>query len=198
MTKKVNYNQIVSERNTYFSSLLSQKAHWTVEEILSISKDLLIPFKGLKEDNIESSTEVSMLYDIVYLLPYKLKCYKSVVNALYKNNGMACDDLTINVFNADCGIDSIVFVDALINKGYEIKDIKVLRLFSSDEVKLKRAILLHKKLYPSIPLEAYNMDIKEISNECKCNSLFTINIFPHTFNLGKDIHKDLKSATYRV
>ena len=82
MTKKVNYNQIVSERNTYFSSLLSQKAHWTVEEILSTSKDLLIPFKGLKEDNIESSTEVSMLYDIVYLLPYKLKCYKSVVNAL--------------------------------------------------------------------------------------------------------------------
>lgn len=67
MTKKVNYNQIVSERNTYFSSLLSQKAHWTVEEILSTSKDLLIPFKGLKEDNIESSTEVSMLYDIVYL-----------------------------------------------------------------------------------------------------------------------------------
>ncbi|MBD9006191.1 MAG: sel1 repeat family protein [Porphyromonadaceae bacterium] len=191
MTKKVNYNQIVSERNTYFSSLLSQKAHWTVEEILSTSKDLLIPFKGLKEDNIESSTEVSMLYDIVYLLPYKLKCYKSVVNALYKNNGMACDDLTINVFNADCGIDSIVFVDSLINKGYEIKDIKVLRLFSSDEVKLKRAILLHKKLYPSIPLEAYNMDIKEISNECKCNSLFTINIFPHTFNLGKDIHKEI-------
>lgn len=191
MTQKINYKQVVSERNTYFSSLISQKAHWTVEEILSISKDLLIPFKSLKEDCIEPSTEVSMLYDIVYLLPYKLKCYKSVVNALYENKGMACDDLTINVFNADCGIDSIAFVDALINKGYKIENIKTLRLFSSDKVKLKRAILLHKKLYTSIPLEAYNMDIKEISNECKCSSLFTINLFPHTFNLGKDIHKEI-------
>ena len=35
-----------------------------------------------------------------------------------KNKGMACNDLTINVFNADCGIDSIAFVDALINKGH--------------------------------------------------------------------------------
>lgn len=191
MTQKINYKQIVSERNTYFSSLISQKAHWTVEEILSISKNLLTPFKSLKEDSIEPSTEVSMLYDIVYLLPYKLKCYKSVVNALYENKGMACDDLTINVFNADCGIDSIAFVDALINKDYKIENIKTLRLFSSDKVQLKRAILLHKKLYTSIPLEAYNMDIKEISNECKCSSLFTINLFPHTFNLGKDIHKEI-------
>lgn len=191
MTQKINYKQIVSEKNTYFSSLISQKAHWTVEEILSTSKDLLTPFKSLKKDCIEPSTEVSMLYDIVYLLPYKLKCYKSVVNALYENKGMACDDLTINVFNADCGIDSIAFVDALINKGYKIENIKTLRLFSSDKVKLKRAILLHKKLYTSIPLEAYNMDIKEISNECKCSSLFTINLFPHTFNLGKDIHKEI-------
>lgn len=87
MTKKIDNKQIISERNTYFSSLISQKAHWTVEEILSISKDLLTPFKSLKEDSIEPSTEVSMLYDIVYLLPYKLKCYKSVVNALYENKG---------------------------------------------------------------------------------------------------------------
>ena len=191
MTQIINYKQIVSEKNTYFSSLISQKAHWTVEEILSICKDLLTPFKSLKEDSIEPSTEVSMLYDIVYLLPYKLKCYKSVVNALYENRGMACDDLTINVFNADCGIDSIAFVDALINKGYKIENIKTLRLFSSDKVKLKRAILLHKKLQTSIPLEAYNMNIKEISNECKCSSLFTINLFPHSFNLGKDIHKEI-------
>lgn len=191
MAQKINYKQTVSERNTYFSSLISQKAHWTVEEILSFSKDLLTPFKSLKEDSIEPSTEVSMLYDMVYLLPYKLKCYKSVVNALYENKGMACDDLTINVFNADCGIDSIAFVDALINKGYKIEDIKTIRLFSSNEVKLKRAILLHKKLYLSIPIEAYNLDVKGINNECKCSSLFTINLFPHTFNLGKDIHKEI-------
>lgn len=191
MVQKINYKQTVSERNTYFSSLISQKAHWTVEEILSFSKDLLTPFKSLKEDSIEPSTEVSMLYDMVYLLPYKLKCYKSVVNALYKSKGMACDDLTINVFNADCGIDSIAFVDALINKGYKIENIKTIRLFSSNEVKLKRAILLHNKLYPSISIEAYNLDIKEINNECKCSSLFTINIFPHTFNLANNIHKEI-------
>lgn len=191
MTQKTNHKQTISERNTYFSSLISQKAHWTVEEILGISKELLTPFRSLKEDNIEPSTEVSMLYDIVYLLPYKLKCYKSVVNALYENRGMACDDLTINVFNADCGIDSIAFVNALLNRGYKIEDIKVIRLFSSNEVKLKRAILLHKKLYTSIPIEAYNMDIKEISNECMCSSLFTINLFAHTFNLAKDIHKEI-------
>lgn len=191
MTQKTNHKQIVSERNTYFSSLISQKTHWTVEGILDISKELLTPFKSIKEDSIEPSIEVSMLYDIVYLLPYKLECYKSVVNALYKNRGMACDDLTINVFNADCGIDSIAFVNALINKGYKIEDIKTIRLFSSNEVKLKRAILLHKKLYTSIPLEAYNMNIKEINNECMCSSLFTINLFAHTFNLAKDIHKEI-------
>ena len=84
---------------------------WTIEEILSISKDLLVPFKSLREGDIEPSIEVSMLYDTVYLLPYKLECYKSVVNALYKNGGMACDDLTINVFNADCGIDSIATME---------------------------------------------------------------------------------------
>lgn len=64
MTQKINHKQIVSERNTYFSSLISQKAYWTTEEILSISRDLLTPFKGLKEDNIEPSIEVSMLYEI--------------------------------------------------------------------------------------------------------------------------------------
>lgn len=191
MIQKATHKQIHSERNTYFSSLISQKAHWTVEEILNLSKDLLTPFKSLKEDSLEPSIEVSMLHDIEFLLSYKLKCYKSVANALYENKGMACNDLTINVFNADCGIDSIAFVDALINKGYKIEDIKTIRLFSSSEVKLKRAILLHKKLYSSIPIEAYNLDIKEIIDECKCSSLFTINIFPHTFNLGKAIHKEI-------
>lgn len=191
MTQKDKHKQIVSEKNTYFSSLISQKQYWTIEEILSISKDLLSPFKNLKENNIEPSIEVSMLYDTVYLLPYKLECYKSVVNALYKNMGMACEDLTINVFNADCGIDSIAFINALITKGYKIEDIKTVRLFSSSKEKLKRAVLLHKKLYASIPLEAYNMDIKEINDECRCNSLFTINLFAHTFNLAKDVHKEI-------
>ena len=189
MTQKDKHKQIVSEKNTYFSSLISQKQYWTIEEILSISKDLLSPFKNLKENNIEPSIEVSMLYDTVYLLPYKLECYKSVVNALYKNMGMAF--LTINVFNADCGIDSIAFINALITKGYKIEDIKTVRLFSSSKEKLKRAVLLHKKLYASIPLEAYNMDIKEINDECRCNSLFTINLFAHTFNLAKDVHKEI-------
>ncbi|ROT13879.1 sel1 repeat family protein, partial [Muribaculaceae bacterium Isolate-110 (HZI)] len=39
--------------------------------------------------------------------------------------------------------------------------------------------------------EAYNMDIKEINHECMCNSLLTINLFAHTFNLAKDIHKEI-------
>lgn len=142
MSQKDKYKQIFSEKNTYFSSLVSQKTYWTIEEILSISKDLLVPFKSLREGDIEPSIEVSMLYDTVYLLPYKLECYKSVVNALYKNGGMACDDLTINVFNADCGIDSIALVSALTNKGYKIENIKTIRLFSSNKEKLKRAVLL--------------------------------------------------------
>lgn len=191
MTQKDKHKQIFSEKNTYFSSLISQKEYWTIEEILNISKDLLTPFKNLKGTNIEPSTEVSMLYDIVYLLPYKLECYKSVVNALYENKGLACDDLTINVFNADCGIDSIAFISALTNKGYKIENIKTIRLFSSNKEKLKRAVLLHNKLYASIPLEAYNMDIKEINDECMCDSLFTINLFAHTFNLAKDVHKEI-------
>lgn len=191
MSQKDKYKQIFSEKNTYFSSLVSQKTYWTIEEILSISKDLLVPFKSLREGDIEPSIEVSMLYDTVYLLPYKLECYKSVVNALYKNGGMACDDLTINVFNADCGIDSIALVSALTNKGYKIENIKAIRLFSSNKEKLKRAVLLHNKLYASISLEAYNLDIKEINDECMCNSLFTINLFAHTFNLAKDIHKEI-------
>lgn len=41
MTQKDKHKQIVSEKNTYFSSLISQKQYWTIEEILSISKDLL-------------------------------------------------------------------------------------------------------------------------------------------------------------
>lgn len=74
MSQKDKYKQIFSEKNTYFSSLVSQKTYWTIEEILSISKDLLVPFKSLREGDIEPSIEVSMLYDTVYLLPYKLEC----------------------------------------------------------------------------------------------------------------------------
>ena len=72
MIQKATHKQIHSERNTYFSSLISQKAHWTVEEILNLSKDLLTPFKSLKEDSLEPSIEVSMLHDIEFLLSYKL------------------------------------------------------------------------------------------------------------------------------
>ena len=49
MTQKDKHKQIFSEKNTYFSSLISQKENWTIEEILNISKDLLTPFKNLKE-----------------------------------------------------------------------------------------------------------------------------------------------------
>lgn len=197
MTPKTNHEQITSERNTYFSSLVSQKEDWTIEEILCISKNLLIPFKYLKEENLEPSTQVSMLYDMVNLLPCKLEYYKSIINEIYRNKGIDCNDLIINVFNADCGIDSIAFINGLISKGYKLEHIKTIRLFSSDKEKLKRAVLLHKKLYPLIPLKAYNMDIKDIENECICNSLLTINLFLHTFNLAKDIYKEISRIIIR-
>lgn len=191
MAQETTSQQIKPESNTYFSALISQKSQWTVEEILNISKDLLSPFRSLSEENIEPSLEVSMLSDMVYQLPHKIAHYKTVIHKLSKNKGLACDDLTINVFNADCGIDAVAFIYSLINNGYKIEEIKRVRLFSSNKTKLKRAMLLLKKLYNSIPLEAYNIDLTEISSECKCNSLFTINLFPHTFHLRRNIQKEI-------
>ena len=116
---------IKSEQNTLFSSLLSQKNDWSPKELIELAKSLLSPFDSLNISELEQSQDVSMLVDIVNVLPFKLSCYKSIVSELYKNNGMTVEELCINVFNSDSGLDSISFIYNLLDKGYEVEHIKV-------------------------------------------------------------------------
>lgn len=48
----------------------------------------MAPFKNLDLSELERSKDVSMLMDIINILPYKLSCYKYIVNDLYKDGGM--------------------------------------------------------------------------------------------------------------
>ena len=64
------------EKNTLFSSLLSQKQVWDVQQIIELADSILAPFKSLKIFDLEFSKDVTMLLDIVDILPYKLSCYK--------------------------------------------------------------------------------------------------------------------------
>ena len=178
---------IASEKGTLFSSLLSQRDVWTISQILDLANTLLSPFSNLNISDLKTSNEVSMLMDIVNILPYKISVYKCIVDDLYKDNGMACDELDINVFNADCGLDSIAFLSNLISRGYKIEKIKCLRLFSLNQQSLKRGILLHHYLFPQIKVLPYNLCINDVSNESKCNSLLTVNIFPSTYSISKNI-----------
>ena len=57
MSQKDKYKQIFSEKNTYFSSLVSQKTYWTIEEILSISKDLLYDTPVFQTDGVRFSSK---------------------------------------------------------------------------------------------------------------------------------------------
>lgn len=173
---------ITSEKGTIFSSLLSQRNIWTVQQLLELAECLAAPFSELFISELEPSKEVSMLMDIVNILPYKLSLYKCIVDDIYKDNGMACDELDINVFNSDCGLDSIAFLSALIDKGYNIDDIKAVKLFSTDVEALRRALLLHKYLFPSLDVIIFDLDFNSIKNESKCKSLLTINLFPSTFS----------------
>lgn len=178
---------ISAEKGTLFSSLLSQRNVWTIPQIIKLAKTLLSPISGLSISDLEPSHEVSMLKDIVNILPYKMTVYKNIVELLYQNNGMACDELEINVFNADCGLDSIAFLSNLISNGYKIEVIKSLKLFSINKESLERALLLHKYLFPQIKVLPYNLCVNEISDESKCNSLLTVNIFPNTYTISKNI-----------
>lgn len=173
---------ITSEKGTIFSSLLSQRNIWTVQQLLELAESLVAPFSELSISELEPSKEVSMLMDIVNILPYKLSLYKCIVDDIYKDNGMSCDELDINVFNSDCGLDSIAFLSALINKGYNIDDIKSVKLFSTDVEALRRGLLLHKYLFPYLHVIPFDLDFNSIKNESKCNSLLTINLFPSTFS----------------
>lgn len=178
---------IYTEKNTYFSSLLSQTSNWDINGIIKLAKRLLEPFDGLK--GLEPSGDVSMLEHIGTELPYKIGCYKSIISSLYENNGMACDELSINAFNDYCGVDVISFIHGLISKGYDLKNIKSVRLFYNNNESLQRALLLCKSLFPFLKVEAFNSDTNNIANNTKCDSLLTINLFPHTLKIRKDMHK---------
>ena len=178
---------LYTEKNTYFSSLLSQTSNWDINGIIKLAKRLLEPFDGLK--GLEPSGDVSMLEHIGTELPYKIGCYKSIISSLYENNGMDCDELSINAFNDYCGVDVISFIHGLISKGYDLKNIKSVRLFYNNNESLQRALLLCKSLFPSLKVEAFNSDTNNIANNTKCDSLLTINLFPHTLKIRKDVHK---------
>ncbi len=178
---------IVSEKGTLFSSLLSQRKVWTIQQILDLAEYLVAPFSGLSLSELEPSNEVLMLMDIVNILPYKLSLYKCIVDDIYRDNGMSCDELDINVFNAECGLDSIAFLAALKNKGYNFDDIKRIRLFSTNIEALKRALLLHNYLFPGLNVISFDLDLNLITNESKCDSLLTINLFPSTYSSQKNV-----------
>ena len=178
---------ICAEKNSYFSSLLSQTSNWDIDGIIKLARRLLEPFDGLK--GLEPSEDVSMLEYIGIELPYKIGCYKSIISRLYENNGMACDELSINAFNDYCGVDVISFIYGLISRGYDLENIKSVRLFHNNKESLQRALLLCKLLFPPLKVKACNSDINVIKNDTRCDSLLTINLFPHTLKIRKDIHK---------
>lgn len=194
---ELNSIMIKAEKNTLFSSLLSQKKVWETQQIIDLAESILAPFKNLDLSELERSKDVSMLMDIINILPYKLSCYKYIVNDLYKDGGMACDNLVLNVFNSDCGLDSISFLSNLISKGYKTENIKQVRLFCENEEALKRSILIHNYLFPSINVTPYLLSIKQIKSECICNSLLTINIFPHTFNQSNNTATEIGELLIR-
>lgn len=180
---------IYTEKNTYFSSLLSQANSWDINEIIKLVKKLLNPFDGLNE--LEQSEDVSMLKYIAIDLPYKIDCYKSIINRLYENNGMECGELSINSFNDYCGIDIIAFIHGLYSSGYKLENIKSIRLFYNKSESLQRALLLCKLLFPDIKVKAFNKSIEDIIDETTCDSLLTINLFPHTLKINKNIKKTI-------
>lgn len=178
------------DNNSYISAILSQKSIWTTDEIIEQFNKLLAPFAAI--DSIaELSTDVTFLHRVVDELPYKLSSYKYIVDNLYKENGMACNELSINVFNADFGIDLIAFLSKLIDKGYAEDDIKSIRLFSEDKERLSKALLLSHAIFPELNVTAHDLSIKDVNKECACDSILTVNIFPHTFHLGNKQYNDI-------
>lgn len=178
------YYMICIEKNTYFSSLLSQAASWDIDGIIKIVRRLLEPFDGLND--LESSEDVSMLKYIGTELSYKMSCYKSIISRLYENNGMECSEISVNSFNDYCGVDIISLIQGLISKGYKLDNIKSIRLFYENGKSLQRALLLCKSLFPTLKVEAYDTCIADIKNETTCDSILTINLFPHTLKTNKD------------
>lgn len=178
---------VCTEQNTYFSSLLSQANSWEIDGIIDIVALLLKPFENLT--SLESCDDISMLQHIKKDLPYKIDCYQLIINRLNEGQGMECDEVSINSFNDYCGLDTISFIHGLISTGYRINRVKAIRLFHNDNKSLQRALLLCKSLFPSLKVEAYNLRIEDILNETRCDALLTINLFPHTLRITKNIHE---------
>lgn len=178
---------ILKESNSLFSALLSQKNKWEVQEIIELAESILTPFQGIDFANIESSNDVSMLLDIARILPYKINCFKYIVRTIKSNNGLECNELDVNIFNSDCGLDSIALLIALDNNGFDLSNIKSVRLFCNKEDALRRSLLIHNYIFPNINVKPFLTELKNITSECKCESLLTINIFPHCNSLYKNI-----------
>lgn len=182
---------INKENNTYISTILSQKSIWSVDELVEQFKKLLAPFESMDLNGLTPSNDVTFLKTVVDNLPYKVSNYKYIVDNLYKDNGMSCKELSINVFNAEFGLDLVAFLTNLTNKGYDEDDIKSIRLFFNGKEQLSKALLLVNAIFPELEVQAYDLSIKDIDKECACDSILTVNIFPHTFNLGNKQYQDI-------
>lgn len=123
-----------------------------------MAKSIISPFENLDISKLEHSHDLDMLKTIVDILPYKLSCYKFIVDSLYENKGLECNELAINVFNSDIGLDSISIIKCILNKGFNIQHIKEVRLFEKDKESLKRSLLLHKKIFPNIKFIPFLLD----------------------------------------
>jgi hypothetical protein len=184
---------VSSEKNTYFSSILSQKKDWTIEEIIDLTNNLLTPFSSLDFSSLEPSDDVLMLRMISKLLPYKLRLYATIVSQLMDEGKMECPEFSVNVFNADTIVDSIALIYSLVVRGYKIDRIKSVRIFGTKGKVLSRTILLYNCLFSGLNVTGYDLGLADIKKEAVCDSLLTINLFPNTFSISENDHKQISS-----
>lgn len=180
---------ISTETNTYFASILSQKDKWSVTEIEDLCLSLLEPFKGLDISKLDKSNDVEMLLEYAKYLECKNAYYKGIVDKIASDKCLNNDEIAINIFNSEAGTDALALLSNIAAKGYFISKIKSVKLFGRNHYYLRRALLLLNKLFPLVKVEAYYASVYEIENECKCDSIYTINLFVNTLTLADNIHK---------
>lgn len=181
---------IAPESNTYFASLLSQKYKWEVHEIVDLCLSLLEPFNGLDISKLDKSSEVEMLMEYAKFLECKNAYYKGIVEKIVSDNGFKNDEIAINVFNCEAGTDVLSLLKNISTKNGTISKIKSVKLFGSKKSYLQRAKLLLNMTFPSVNVQAYcTTTFNEIENECKCDAIYTINLFVNTLSLADNIHK---------
>ena len=182
---------ITAETNTYFATLLSQREKWEVNEIVDLCISLLEPFNGLDISHLEKSPEVEMLVEYAKFWGCKNAYYKGIVDHIDSGRCLGNEGIAINVFNREAGTDILSLLNNIAEKDYPISKIKSAKLFGRNHNYLRRALLLLNKVFPSVKVEAYCTSISEIENECKCDSIFTINLFVNTLTLADKIHKQI-------